>query len=93
MPSEIIPFGQSIVGARRRCAQPKSVVPPTSKGSRVTQSSAAAQKSSVTTSSPADHGGRAARSARTAARLQRRSFRNWFRAGYPYIYAGFRLVR
>jgi gamma-glutamyl hercynylcysteine S-oxide synthase len=31
-------------------------------------------------------------SARTAAPLLRRSFRNWFRGGYPYLYAGFRLV-
>lgn len=31
-------------------------------------------------------------SARTAAPLLRRSFRNWFRPDYPYIYAGFRLV-
>jgi formylglycine-generating enzyme required for sulfatase activity len=31
-------------------------------------------------------------SPRTAARLLRRSFRNWFRPGYPYIYATFRLV-
>jgi formylglycine-generating enzyme required for sulfatase activity len=31
-------------------------------------------------------------SARTAARLLRRSFRNWFRPSYPYVYAGFRCV-
>lgn len=31
-------------------------------------------------------------SARTGARLLRRSFRNWFRPDYPYAYAGFRLV-
>jgi len=31
-------------------------------------------------------------SARTAARLLRRSFRNWFQAHYPYVYAGFRCV-
>ncbi|HEY1239378.1 MAG TPA: SUMF1/EgtB/PvdO family nonheme iron enzyme [Bryobacteraceae bacterium] len=31
-------------------------------------------------------------SPRTAARLLRTSFRNWFRPGYPYIYATFRLV-
>ena len=31
-------------------------------------------------------------SARTAARLLRRSFRNWFRKDYPYMYAGFRCV-
>jgi formylglycine-generating enzyme required for sulfatase activity len=31
-------------------------------------------------------------SARTAAALLRRSFRNWFRPRYPYVYAGFRLV-
>jgi iron(II)-dependent oxidoreductase len=31
-------------------------------------------------------------SPRTAARLLRRSFRNWFRPDYPYVYAGFRLV-
>ena len=31
-------------------------------------------------------------SQRTAARLLRPSFRNWFRAGYPYVYATFRLV-
>lgn len=31
-------------------------------------------------------------SPRTAARLLRRSFRNWFRADYPYMYATFRLV-
>ena len=29
----------------------------------------------------------------TAARLLRPSFRNWFRPAYPYVYAGFRLVR
>jgi gamma-glutamyl hercynylcysteine S-oxide synthase len=28
----------------------------------------------------------------TAARLLRRSFRNWFRPEYPYVYAGFRCV-
>lgn len=32
-------------------------------------------------------------SARTAACLLRRSFRNWFRPGYPYAYAGFRCVK
>jgi gamma-glutamyl hercynylcysteine S-oxide synthase len=32
-------------------------------------------------------------SPRTAARLLRRSFRNWFRPDYPYIYAGFRCVQ
>jgi gamma-glutamyl hercynylcysteine S-oxide synthase len=32
-------------------------------------------------------------SPRTAHRLLRRSFRNWFRAGYPYAYTAFRLVR
>ncbi|MBV8731099.1 MAG: SUMF1/EgtB/PvdO family nonheme iron enzyme [Acidobacteriia bacterium] len=32
-------------------------------------------------------------SPRTAARLMRPSFRNWFRPSYPYIYATFRLVR
>ncbi len=32
-------------------------------------------------------------SPRTAARLLRRSFRNWFRADYPYIYATFRCVK
>jgi formylglycine-generating enzyme required for sulfatase activity len=32
-------------------------------------------------------------SPRTAARLLRSSFRNWFRPSYPYIYATFRLVR
>jgi gamma-glutamyl hercynylcysteine S-oxide synthase len=32
-------------------------------------------------------------SPRTAARLLRRSFRNWFRADYPYVYATFRLVK
>jgi formylglycine-generating enzyme required for sulfatase activity len=31
-------------------------------------------------------------SPRTAARLLRRSFRNWFRPNYPYVYATFRLV-
>jgi formylglycine-generating enzyme required for sulfatase activity len=31
-------------------------------------------------------------SARTAACLLRRSFRNWFRSTYPYLYAGFRCV-
>ncbi len=31
-------------------------------------------------------------SARTAAPLLRRSFRNWFRPDYPYVFAGFRLV-
>ncbi|MGH9667624.1 MAG: SUMF1/EgtB/PvdO family nonheme iron enzyme [Bryobacteraceae bacterium] len=31
-------------------------------------------------------------SPRTDQRLLRRSFRNWFRANYPYTYAGFRLV-
>jgi iron(II)-dependent oxidoreductase len=31
-------------------------------------------------------------SARTAAVLLRRSFRNWFRPGYPHAYAGFRCV-
>jgi formylglycine-generating enzyme required for sulfatase activity len=31
-------------------------------------------------------------SARTAARLLRRSFRNWFRPRFPYVYAGFRCV-
>ena len=31
-------------------------------------------------------------SARTAARLLRRSFRNWFRPDYPYLYATFRCV-
>jgi gamma-glutamyl hercynylcysteine S-oxide synthase len=31
-------------------------------------------------------------SPRTAAALLRRSFRNWFRPDYPYVYAGFRLV-
>jgi iron(II)-dependent oxidoreductase len=31
-------------------------------------------------------------SARTAGALLRRSFRNWFRPDYPYVYAGFRLV-
>jgi gamma-glutamyl hercynylcysteine S-oxide synthase len=32
-------------------------------------------------------------SSRTAARLLRPSFRNWFRPAYPYVYATFRLVR
>ncbi len=31
-------------------------------------------------------------SARTARALLRRSFRNWFRPNYPYVYAGFRCV-
>jgi len=31
-------------------------------------------------------------SPRTAARLIRRSFRNWFRPNYPYVYASFRCV-
>lgn len=31
-------------------------------------------------------------SARTSARLLRRSFRNWFRRDYPYVYAAFRCV-
>lgn len=31
-------------------------------------------------------------SARTAACMLRRSFRNWFQPHYPYVYAGFRLV-
>ena len=31
-------------------------------------------------------------SARTAASLLRRSFRNWFRPNFPYVYAGFRCV-
>jgi len=31
-------------------------------------------------------------SPRTAARLLRRSFRNWFRPDYPHVYATFRLV-
>jgi gamma-glutamyl hercynylcysteine S-oxide synthase len=31
-------------------------------------------------------------SSRTAARLLRRSFRNWFRRDYPYVYATFRCV-
>ena len=31
-------------------------------------------------------------SARTAAWLLRRSYRNWFRPDYPYVYAGFRCV-
>jgi formylglycine-generating enzyme required for sulfatase activity len=31
-------------------------------------------------------------SPRTAARLLRSSFRNWFRPAYPYLYATFRLV-
>jgi len=29
---------------------------------------------------------------RTAAKLLRRSFRNWFRKGYQYVYAAFRVV-
>ena len=29
----------------------------------------------------------------TASRLLRRSFRNWFRQGYPYAHTGFRCVR
>jgi len=29
----------------------------------------------------------------TAAPLLRRSFRNWFRPNYPYVYATFRCVR
>jgi len=29
----------------------------------------------------------------TAAELARPSFRNWFRANYPYVYAKFRTVR
>jgi len=32
-------------------------------------------------------------SPRTAARLLRPSFRNWFQAHYPYVYAGFRCAR
>ena len=32
-------------------------------------------------------------SPRTARQLARQSFRNWFRPGYPYLYAGFRLVK
>lgn len=32
-------------------------------------------------------------SVRTAGRLQRPSFRNWFQPHYPYVYAGFRCVR
>ncbi|MGF7188471.1 formylglycine-generating enzyme required for sulfatase activity [Robbsia andropogonis] len=32
-------------------------------------------------------------SPRTAARMLRPSFRNWFQAHYPYVYAGFRCVR
>jgi formylglycine-generating enzyme required for sulfatase activity len=32
-------------------------------------------------------------SSRTAARLLRPSFRNWFRADYPYVYAAFRCAR
>ncbi len=32
-------------------------------------------------------------SMRTAACMLRRSFRNWFQTHYPYVYAGFRLVR
>lgn len=31
-------------------------------------------------------------SARTAASMLRRSFRNWFQPNYPYVYAGFRSV-
>lgn len=31
-------------------------------------------------------------SPRTAGRFLRRSFRNWFRHNYPYVYAGFRVV-
>ena len=31
-------------------------------------------------------------SPRTAAPLLRRSFRNWFRPNYPYVYAGFRVA-
>ncbi|MGH9519506.1 MAG: SUMF1/EgtB/PvdO family nonheme iron enzyme, partial [Terriglobales bacterium] len=31
-------------------------------------------------------------SARTAACLLRRSFRNWFQTNYPYVYAGFRCI-
>jgi hypothetical protein len=32
-------------------------------------------------------------SPRTAARMARHSFRNWFRPAYPYVYAGFRVVK
>jgi formylglycine-generating enzyme required for sulfatase activity len=32
-------------------------------------------------------------SPRTAACLLRRSFRNWFRPEYPYVYGSFRLVQ
>lgn len=32
-------------------------------------------------------------SPRTAACMLRRSFRNWFRPNYPYVYAGFRIVQ
>jgi formylglycine-generating enzyme required for sulfatase activity len=32
-------------------------------------------------------------SARTAACMLRRSFRNWFQPHYQYVYAGFRCVR
>ena len=32
-------------------------------------------------------------SPRTSRQLARHSFRNWFRAGYPYLYAGFRVVK
>jgi len=31
-------------------------------------------------------------SPRTAGCFLRSSFRNWFRADYPYVYAGFRVV-
>jgi formylglycine-generating enzyme required for sulfatase activity len=31
-------------------------------------------------------------SPRTATRFLRRSFRNWFRPDYPYVYASFRCV-
>jgi formylglycine-generating enzyme required for sulfatase activity len=31
-------------------------------------------------------------SPRTAGRLLRRSFRNWYRGNYPYVYAGFRCI-
>jgi gamma-glutamyl hercynylcysteine S-oxide synthase len=31
-------------------------------------------------------------SPRTARCMLRESFRNWFRADYPYVYAGFRIV-
>src|ERR1019366_5516039 len=31
-------------------------------------------------------------SARTAACMLRRSFRNWFQPHYPYVYAGFRCI-